>query len=748
MTSPLSTTRLAHDSSVGDATALEALSAIDRVRRFWKNDAGMDVQRTIREFPSLVYEKSLLLDLVLEEFKARRRAAPELTVQSYCSQFQFVGAGIQQSIFRLLEVQDYLDRHPELLELAEDFNWPEPGDDIQGFCVVEELGRGALARVYLCSEREIGERNVVVKITRGGSYEATLLGRLDHPNIVPVYSVTRDDSRQATFICMPYRGRSTLLDVVDRAFHEGGIPTTPVRSSDDGQVWAACENIESKRAIRGPWSAMTWSYVDQVVSLMHQVADALAYSHAQGILHGDLKPSNILLTPKLEALLIDFNLAKDCRDLIEPCGGTLPYMAPEQLQHILSESPTSNGVYDVRSEVYSFGVVLYQMLTGSVPFPPPVDLDDLNAIASHLHHQQQQAVAPCAFRKNRRVNQSLQHLVQECLALDPANRPQSMETVRRRLRTQIWPAARLRRTTIAHPVLTRSIMASFISIGLGTTWYYSVRPPYVERQLAVVTTLEMQQEYKRALKVIDEILEVEPRNEIASFQRARTKMQLGNFDSAIEDFTAHSRAFGDPISTAYSGYCFNMRNEHAAAIDRYERAIQDGFETAGLHNNLGVSYQVGRSRIAYDERLSKAEFHLQRAVELDPELIAARRNLVILAMQRAGSEPDYDAARATRHLQAVLDRLPDDPGVWQEASSLFLALMRVDDDYRDQAIHATEKAVRLGGMTGQELLSPRFTPLMSDDRFEALRQLADELPPSERRASFSRIVDPVAESPR
>ena len=130
---------------------------------------------------------------------------------------------VRLNIQFLLQVQTYLDCHPELLKLVSDFQWPEAGDCLQGFRVVEELGRGAVGRVYLCHETGVGQRDVVVKVARGGDYEAALLGRLDHPNIVPIYSVASDADRFVSYICMPFRGRSTLQDLVD-CICENGIP--------------------------------------------------------------------------------------------------------------------------------------------------------------------------------------------------------------------------------------------------------------------------------------------------------------------------------------------------------------------------------------------------------------------------------------------------------------------------------------------------------------------------------------------
>src|SRR3972149_272486 len=116
----------------------------------------------------------------------------------FSDRYRELNSTLRRSIVRLLEVQDYLDSHPDLLELVEAFEWPEIGDVIHRFQIVDELGRGAAARVYLCRESNIGQRAVVVKVARSGEYEADLLGRLSPPNIVPAHSLFNDVSRHAT----------------------------------------------------------------------------------------------------------------------------------------------------------------------------------------------------------------------------------------------------------------------------------------------------------------------------------------------------------------------------------------------------------------------------------------------------------------------------------------------------------------------------------------------------------------------
>ena len=111
------------------------------------------------------------------------------------------------------------------------------------------------------------------------------------------------------------------------------------------------------------------SYVDGIIHLAVQLADALAHSHGRGICHRDLKPSNVLMTPDGRPLVLDFNLSVDQRVLTAKIGGTVPYMAPEELAVLFEKShDTGRRHYDPRSDLFSLGVIVYELLTGTLPF--------------------------------------------------------------------------------------------------------------------------------------------------------------------------------------------------------------------------------------------------------------------------------------------------------------------------------------------------------------------------------------------
>src|SRR5206468_1825944 len=109
------------------------------------------------------------------------------------------------------------------------------------------------------------------------------------------------------------------------------------------------------------------SYIEVILILGSQLADGLGHAHRRGILHRDLKPANILFTDEGRPMLLDFNLAEDTkqRHAAERAaiGGTLPYMAPEHLEAYR----TGKGQLDERCDIFSLGVILFELLTGRHP---------------------------------------------------------------------------------------------------------------------------------------------------------------------------------------------------------------------------------------------------------------------------------------------------------------------------------------------------------------------------------------------
>jgi len=262
-------------------------------------------------------------------------------------------------------------------------------DIISHYRLEEQLGQGGMGRVSKAYDTML-DRTVVLKLLapelmaeeesrKRFLREARLASALDHPNICMVYEIAEADHQY--FIAMQYVPGKTLKKLI------GGRPL----------------NTES------------------LLSIGLQVADALEVAHSRGIIHRDIKSSNIIITPRGQAKVLDFGLAKLLTDKERATGseeltrvgapmGTPSYMSPEQ---------ASCERVDHRSDIYSFGVVLYEMATGRMPFKADSSIDMMHAVIHDSYKP--------AGEINQRLLPGLIAVIDRAMAKRVSDRYQSMQ---------------------------------------------------------------------------------------------------------------------------------------------------------------------------------------------------------------------------------------------------------------------------------------------------------------------------------
>jgi hypothetical protein len=296
-----------------------------------------------------------------------------------------------------------------------DFGLPET---LGRYFLESLLGTGGFGQVWKAFDPQL-KRPVALKIPRRDKLaapdhflaEAQKVARLRHPGIVPVHDVGSQES---------------VFYIVSE-FIEGG-------------------SLADQLAKGTPWRTET-------LTLIADVADALHHAHERGFVHRDIKPSNILLDEHGKPFLADFGIAVTSQETDASSLGTLPYMAPEQL---------GEGKADVRSDIYSLGVVLYQLLTGRLPF----DAADPGELRQKILTE---PVGNCGDAPGE-----LLAVCKKCLAKNPAERFASASDLSAALRDVLgrpqrngWRAARW----------AMSLLIVLVVVGAGVAvWHFTGQP--------------------------------------------------------------------------------------------------------------------------------------------------------------------------------------------------------------------------------------------------------------------------------
>jgi serine/threonine-protein kinase len=265
-----------------------------------------------------------------------------------------------------------------------------PGDapptSIGRYEILNELGHGAMGVVYKAQDPKIGRVVAIKTLSAAGQgaeleqyrarflVEAKSAGRLNHPNIVTVHDVTKDEFGRPCLVLEFVEG--TTLD---------------------------------RLVIEEPLT------INRLLELLAQIARALAYAHANGIIHRDVKPANIMVTKTGVAKLSDFGIAKLEGTSMTIAGqvmGTPAFMSPEQC---------TGSALDHRSDIFSFGAVLYTLCAGEKPFPG----DSFTTVAYKVVHTD-----PAPARSlNPALPEQLDAIIGRCLAKDPGQRYASADVL-------------------------------------------------------------------------------------------------------------------------------------------------------------------------------------------------------------------------------------------------------------------------------------------------------------------------------
>lgn len=504
------------------------------------------------------------------------------------------------------------------------------GQTLGQYILAAPIGRGGMATVYKAYQPSL-DRYVAIKVLSGAYaasaafrqrllQEARAVARLRHPNILTVFDAGEAEG-------MPY----IVMELL-----EGGT-------------------LEQRLGQPLP--------LDWTIAIASQVCAALEYAHGAGVVHRDVKPSNIMLTEDNRAVLTDFGIAKvlaEASRLTATGGpvGTPAYMSPEQ---------ALGGEVDARSDLYSLGVVLYEMLTGQPPFLG-------EPISAVVHAHAHQPVPPPRSR-NPELSQEVEAVILKALAKDPRQRFQSAREMARalaaagRLTITLPPEAppwrrayrRLRLSTLllsvallAAAALVASVLAFFLIF--GRPWQAS--SPSAGRVSAASLTAEGNQllqagDLETAIAKYQQALQLDPQDDVA-----RTQLGIAYYVDEQEALAAEQLRLATATNAqnagAFAFWCGSLANMSLADASYLAKAEAACAQALTLDPGSAEAHGFLAEVYAHQGKLDEALAEADKAVALDSNSAFAQASLGYVREKRQ----EYDlAAEAYKRAAALQPNL-------------------------------------------------------------------------------------------
>ncbi len=344
---------------------LEKLVAADLAERLRAGETAR-LEDYLQRFPELGAADNLACELIVAEYHARRNQGESVGLDEYAQRFPAQIARLRSELSSHGDAPSAKDKPSVSLDL--DPGALAPGTVLSDFEIERLLGVGSYAHVYLAKQLSL-DRQVVLKVSRELGEEGKALAQLDHPHIASVFSEQTISGR--TLLAMRYVPGKTLADWMP---HRIEIDTATWRGRDL-LIWldeqTAGQPGRKDFGSREEFAALR--FVPAMCRMVLGLAQALQHSHEQGVMHRDIKPANILIDLTGRALLMDFNVAsrrtRGSKSDEMSLGGTLAYMAPEHLAALQADVPGTVAEVDQRADIYSLGVVFFELLAGRHPWP-------------------------------------------------------------------------------------------------------------------------------------------------------------------------------------------------------------------------------------------------------------------------------------------------------------------------------------------------------------------------------------------
>lgn len=552
---------------------------------------------------------------------------------------------------------------------------PSISDEIREFgpyTLQKELGRGAQGVVYLAEHRQL-RRKVALKMLAGAAAqsaavrdrfqrEAEITSKLDHPGICGIHEV--GEIQGIPYIAMQYLRGITLAELIQRAQAQAGKGTSVPRI-DPGETTASLTGKEATQ---------------DVLLMIERAARALHAAHEAGLVHRDIKPGNIMISPDGQPVLLDFGLARDVEDhghtLTETGAvmGTPAYMSPEQLRAQREQT-------DRRTDVYSLGVTLYECLTLRRPFEAP-GFEQLYTLIL-------QGVPPNPRKLNARIPIELRTVIEVAMERDPARRyataldlaedlrrVRSFEPIRAKAAD---PLLRTRRWVRREPAKAVAILAVIVFVLAGGVFLVGdrlARRAAARDHLIRAEALLGSGEYTGALEAVARSRERAPNSTQALELKARIESER---DRANQE----ARKQDDLRAAAAAREESRQKQQEHAEASRAIAALKQSLQRD--HGRVFGTFAGSEARSAFARGQSEFE---QRRLEAERLLMESQESLERAARLEApwGRSPETEAAFAGFFLDRWREAVEEGDG---PRTALFRSLVERHDP---------------GGIHGAELL--------------------------------------------
>jgi serine/threonine protein kinase/Tfp pilus assembly protein PilF len=589
----------------------------------WAQGRPITALELLKDHPDLSVEKAVRL--VYEEVCLRREAGQEISTAEVTSRYP--------QWKEPLEI--LLDCDRLLWPLSRTAVLPQVGESLGSFRLIAELGRGASGKTFLAEEPALADRLVVLKISALDHEEHLSLARLQHTNIIPLFSEQTFPDRGLRALCMPYFGGTSLVRILT-ALAE--LATEKRRGS---HVLEVIDKAHAERSGPGPSTEGPYrrfleqaSYVQAVCWVVACLADALHEAHTHGLVHMDVKPSNVLIAGDGLPMLLDFHLArkpiKPGERIVDRMGGTPSWMAPEQEAALkaVSRGESAPGAVDHRADLYALGLLLCEALGG------PSARSEGAARKPWRH-------------RNPQVSIGLADIAQKCLAPDPAQRYHDAASVADDLRrflndlplrgvanrswVERWRKWRRRRPgALARGIawsLALAAMATLCVLGYALRGQSLIE---IETALEDARVLQAEQRFPEAIRILNRALE-RASTMIPAAEQLRVAVEKQRYQAKLGQESLKLHNLAEIVRFRYG--MMPAEGEEARTLVRTIEAI---WNETDLHNEL---------------RQGTFDAKTQQSLRNDlVELAIVRADLTARLASRS------EALQAHRDAMAILDR--------------------------------------------------------------------------------------------